>query len=450
MARKASLTADEIKKYEPKLSESHPRDRLGCGGGLYILYTLAGARSWQHRVRIPGGDSWITLGEYGEAGEGRINYTEARKRQGEAKRRLDAGESPSAIKFGMAAIRAEARQDGAGELTFGEAAREWMDADAPNVKEAARRRRETWYRGYLQEPLGSRPMASITLDELKAAAESPLRKSLSGLNVKTVQRDLARTIGQIYDYARMTHRELQGYWPDAHLPKLVQKAPPVKHRPCIVDPGRYGELLRAINDFYFTCRYPQTGFAMRLIPLIALRPGELVNGLWDEIDFNQSTWTIPAEKMKMQRPHIVPLSHQAIAILNEAKKFFGNNKYIFPSVSSVKSEHIHENTLLGILKQIGFNTATEMCVHGFGGAFSTLMHCAGLFRGKVIEMQLAHIESNTVKGAYDHGLYLPERQELMQFWADYLDALRAGSTLPPRTWAEKQRRLRPRPFEEDE
>nr|MCR5170509.1 Arm DNA-binding domain-containing protein [Desulfovibrio sp.] len=217
MARKQPLTADQIKAYKPNLSETHPRDRLGCGNGLYLLFTLAGARSWLHRVRIPGGDSWITLGEYGDAVDGKVNLTEARKRQGEAVRRLEAGVAPSQIKFGMAAVRLAAAEKAAKEdagLTFGEAACAWLDADAPNVVPAVRRRRETWFTGYLQGPLGSRPIASIAQDELVAAAETPLSKSISGREVRTVHRSLAQMIGQIYDYARMTHRELQNCWTD--------------------------------------------------------------------------------------------------------------------------------------------------------------------------------------------------------------------------------------------
>ena len=284
MARKAPLTANQIKAYKPNLSEKHPRDRLGCGDGLYLLYTLAGARSWQCRVRLPNGDSLITLGEYGDAAEGKVNYAEARRRQGEAKRRLADGEPPSQIKFGLIAVRAAATEKAEKEasgLTFGEAARAWLDADAPNVVPAVRRRRETWFTGYLQGPLGSRPIASIAQDELVAAAETPLSKSISGREVRTVHRSLAQMIGQIYDYARMTHRELQNCWTDVHLPKLVRKAFPVEHHPCIVDPGDFGELLRKIQNFYLHCQHPQTGLVMRLLPLVALRVGEVVNGVWD-------------------------------------------------------------------------------------------------------------------------------------------------------------------------
>ncbi|MBO4312960.1 MAG: site-specific integrase, partial [Desulfovibrio sp.] len=401
---------------------------------------------------IPGADSLITLGEYGDAAEGKVSYAEARRRQVEAKRRLEAGEPPSQIKFGMAAVRAVAAEKAekeASDLTFGEAARAWLDADAPNVTEPVRRRRETWFTGYLQGPLGSRPIASIAQAELVAAAESPLSKSISGRETKTVHRSLAQMIGQIYDYARMTHSELQNCWTDVHLPKLVRKAFPVEHHPCIVDPGAFGELLRKIQEFYLHCQHPQTGLVMRMLPLVALRVGEVVKGVWGEIDFNTAQWTISAKKMKMRRPHIVPLSYQSMAILNEAKKFSGDSEYIFPSVYSETCEHVHGNTPGKILERLGYNTKTEMSPHGFRGSFSTMLYGSKLFDDDCIELQLAHVDKNQVRSAYNHYDWLPERQEMMQIWADYLDALRGGSTQTMRDWAAEQRQAKPKPFEEE-
>lgn len=202
MGRKTILTADAIKRYVPILSEKHPRDRLGCGDGLYLIFRLSGSRSWQYRVRIPGDDTFITLGEYNE-----VTLTEARKRLAEAKRRLEAGEPPSKIKFGMAAVRMAAIQEQkASGPTFGDIAKAWM-AQAGGV-EAVQKRRLNRFTFYLEDPLGSRPISAITQDELVEAAKSPLKKSASGRPALSVPQSLTQMISQIYDYARMTRPEL--------------------------------------------------------------------------------------------------------------------------------------------------------------------------------------------------------------------------------------------------
>ncbi len=163
MGRKRPIEVKNIKNFAPELTKEHPRKRLCCGDGLYLLATLAGARLWQYRVRIPGFDGYITLGEYGEKGKFKINYTEARLRVAEARRRLANGEQPADIKFDLPAVREETRKQRCADgPTFGDIARAWMDHDAPNVVDRVRQRRESRYAGYLEPALGGRPIAAIT------------------------------------------------------------------------------------------------------------------------------------------------------------------------------------------------------------------------------------------------------------------------------------------------
>ncbi|MCR5170702.1 MAG: tyrosine-type recombinase/integrase [Desulfovibrio sp.] len=447
MGRKQRLSAKDIRKFVPELSKEKPVYRLACGDALYLMFTLAGARTWQHRVRLPDVNTWINLGEYGTV-EGTIGLTEARERQAVAVMRLAAGERPSAIKFGMGAVISAVKDASAG-LTFEDLAREWMDATAPDVVPEVRRHRETWFKGYLQEPLGARPIALLSQDELIAAAESPLKKSVSGRPARTVPQSLARMIVMIFDYARMKHRELKDCHTDLHLPRLVRKTPPVQHRACIVEPAELGELLRKFQNWYFECRHPQTGLALRMMPYVALRPGELLKGLWSEVDFNKSIWTVSAERMKMRRSHVVPLSYQAMAILNETKKFSKDSNFIFSSAYSKKCGHVSLNTPIVTLHRLGYDTGKDISPHGFRGTFSTMLHESGLFRSEVIELQLAHVDKNSVRAAYNHASYLEERREMMQTWADYLDALRDGSTQSLKEWA-KSRPKAPDPFEDNE
>ena len=336
------MTAREIEAYEPPpLSRERPQFRLGCGGGLYKLYTWTGAQSWQHRVRMPGVNTWITLGECGRTSEGKVDCSEARKRLALARQRLAAGEPPEAIKFGEAAVRMAAAQKEKAQSsgpTFGEIAEACM-AQA-DVVEAVQKHRRGQYSNYLKVPLGSRPIAAIEQDELVVAAKAPLAKSASGRPALTVPQSLAHMIQQIYDYGRMARPELVACAADAHVDKLMPKSPPPQHRPCIVDPGELGALLRKIRELYFNCRNPATGLAMRMLPLVALRPGEVCRSVWDEVDLNKRLWLIPVDRMKMRRAHLVPLSYQTMAILNEAQKFSRGNKNIFSSYSSKKCDHV--------------------------------------------------------------------------------------------------------------
>ncbi|MCR5259792.1 MAG: tyrosine-type recombinase/integrase [Desulfovibrio sp.] len=445
MARKKQpLTAKTIESFVPPKTPFWLLD----SDGLYLYYGASGRKIWRYRVRQQSkagkANSYVPLGDYPD-----VSLAEARFRRDSAKRQLAKGVPLEQIKFGAAAVRVAAQATTTAEsggLTFGEAARAWMDADAPNVSEAVRRHRESRYAGYLEKPLSDRPIESIEQHELIAAAESPLTKSVSGRPATTVHRILVHMIGQIFDYARMTHRELKDLHADAHLSKLVRKAPPVKHRPCIVLPSDLGELLRKIHAWYFKCQNPQTGLAMKLMPLVAVRPVELLGALWEEVDLNKCLWTIPGARMKMRDPHIVPLSHQSMAIIQEAKKFFKDSKYVFPTVLTKGTGHISQNTLGKILERLGYDTGKDICCHGFRGTFATMLNESGLFRREAIKVQLAHMNKDTVDDAYNHAIYLPERQKMMQTWADYLDALRNGTTQTLREWAEEQRTAKPNPF----
>lgn len=158
-----------------------------------------------------------------------------------------------------------------------------------------------------------------------------------------------------------------------------------------------------------------------MAPLTFVRPGELRHAEWDEINIDEAAWKIPAEKMKMRSVHIVPLSEQAVAVLEEIKPLTGNGQYVFPSLRS-GSRPMTENTILAALRRMGY-AKEEMTGHGFRGMASTVLHEQG-WSSDIIERQLAHAEGNSVKAAYNHAQHLPERRKMMQWWADYLDGLK--------------------------
>ncbi len=195
-----------------------------------------------------------------------------------------------------------------------------------------------------------------------------------------------------------------------------------KHMATITAPEKIGELLRAIDGYEGDIT---TKCALRLTPYVMLRPGELRSAEWSEIDLEKKQWKIPHTKMKMPRPHIVPLANKVIEIFKIMQPITGDEKYVFPSVRS-KDRPMSENTITAALRRMGF-TKEEITAHGFRGMASTLLHENG-FKSDVIETQLAHAERNKVKAAYNHAEYLPERISMMQWWADYLDSLKSSKS----------------------
>jgi integrase len=197
-------------------------------------------------------------------------------------------------------------------------------------------------------------------------------------------------------------------------------SPKVTHRPAIVDPADIGALLRAIDGY---AGHPVTKSALRLAPLVFVRPGELRHAEWSEFDLEAAEWRIPAAKMKMRRPHRVPLSPQALAILSDLQVMTGHGRWLFPSVRST-SRPMSENTLNAALRRLGYGPE-EMTTHGFRSMAATRLNEMGRWNPDAIERQLAHQEPDDVRRAYTHAAeYWPERVQMMQKWAAYLDGLR--------------------------
>ena len=169
---------------------------------------------------------------------------------------------------------------------------------------------------------------------------------------------------------------------------------------------------------------PDPPLPLQFAPYVFVRPGELRHAEWTEFDLDASEWRIPAHKMKVNEKHIVPLSSQAVAVLRELQMLTGSEHYVFPSVRT-DSRPMSENTVNAALRRMGYEKS-DICGHGFRAMASTMLHEQG-WKSDVIERQLAHRETNKVKAAYNHAQHLPERKQMMQHWADYLDGLREGA-----------------------
>ena len=265
--------------------------------------------------------------------------------------------------------------------------------------------------------LGSRPIGSITAVEVLAA----LRKIEARGRHETAHRVRALA-GRVFRYAVATGRAKHDVAAD-----LRDALAPVKSRnfASVVDPVRVGELMRAIHGY---TGHPMTGLALKLAPLLFVRPGELRQAEWDEIDLDGAEWRIPAARMKMKELHVVPLARQAIALFEELRPFARGGRYVFHSLRT-RDRPMSNNTINAALRRLGYS-GEEQTGHGFRTMASTLLNEQG-YHPDVIELQLAHAERNKVRAAYNKAQRLPERRKMMQAWADYLDDLRAGAQIIP-------------------
>lgn len=373
------------------------------GGGLFLHVNESG-RYWRMKYRHAGKEKLLSFGVYPE-----VSLSEARKRRDAARTVLRAGDDPGTIKRErkVAGLVAAAN-------TFDAIAAEWLKQQKPRMA-AATLAKAKWTLDDLVSPwIGSRPIAEIDAPEILRVLRRIEERGANETAHRTKQR-----CGQIFRYAIATGRAKHD--PTADLRGAL--APVVsKSRAAITAPDMVGELLRAI-DGYGGGLVARS--ALKLAPLVFVRPGELRHAEWTEFDLDGAVWRIPAGKMKMREEHIVPLPQQAVVILRELSPLTGRGHYVFPGERSA-SRPMSENTVNAALRRMGFDKDT-MTGHGFRALASTRLNEMG-WSPDVIERQLAHAERNKVRAAYNRAQYLDERIRMLQEWADYLDNLRAGGT----------------------
>lgn len=378
--------------------------KLADGAGLYLLLNPTGSKLWRWKYRIAGKEKLLALGAYPE-----VSLVDARNACTDARRLLAKGIDPSAARKEAKQARAEAAVAAAD--TFEAVAREWMERQG--VAEVTSNKTRWLMESFLFPEIGTRPIAEITPRELLVA----LRKVEESGKLESARRAKIKA-GQVFRYAVLEGKAETD--PTATL-RGALKAPRNRHHAAITDPTKMGELLRAIEGF---SGQPVTLAALRLAPLVFVRPGELRQAEWAEINLDDALWRIPGERMKMKAAHLVPLSAQAVAVLRELQPLTGAGRYVFPSLRSA-SRPMSENTVNAALRRLGYS-GDEMTGHGFRSMAATRLNEMG-WNPDAIERQLAHAESNKVREAYTHAAqYLEERTRMMQAWADYLDALRAG------------------------
>lgn len=387
-----------------KLRSLKPRStvyRVADSAGLAIEVRSNGGRYWRFRYRHAGKSKMLSFGAYPE-----VTLAEARRLRDEARKTLREGTDPSVRRQ---ADKARARA--AASDTFEAVAREWLGRQDVAAKTAAKNR---WLiESHTFPALGRRPIAEITPGELLAV----LRKIEARGTLETAQR-VKQKCGQVFRFAILEGKaEID---PTGSLRGALKQAR-ARHHATVTEPKAIGELLRAIDGF---TGQPATLAALRLAPLVFVRPGELRQAEWLEFDLDAAEWRIPGWRMKMRAAHLVPLSTQAVAILRDLHPLTGRGRYVFPSVRTAERP-MSENTVNAALRRLGYSK-DEMTGHGFRAMASSRLNEMG-WKPDAIERQLAHAESNKVREAYAHAAqYLDERRRMMQAWADYLDSLKAG------------------------
>lgn len=390
-----ALTNNEIKNAQSR----EKAYKLTDGNGLFLLISPNGSKYWRLKYRFNGKEKLLALGVYNE-----ITLAEARQRRDHARKLLTNGVDPGKLKQDNKRLSKIAAEN-----SFESISREWHSKFEHKWTSKHSYRIIRQFEKEIFPWMGSRPISEINAPEVLSA----LRRAETRGAIETAHR-LHQTCSQVFRYAIATGRAERD--PTADLRGAIPP-PKKKHYASMTDTNSIGKLLRTIKEYQG--HFP-TKCALRLAPLLFVRPGELRQAQWSEINFETAEWRIPAEKMKMRVPHIVPLATQAITILKELQPLTGNTKYVFPCVRTL-DRAMSENTLNSALRRLGY-TKDEMTTHGFRSMASTLLNEQGWNRD-AIERQLAHAERNNIRAAYNYAEYLPERRKMMQHWADYLDSL---------------------------
>lgn len=379
--------------------------KLFDGGGLFLLINPPGGKLWRLKYRFGAKEKLLAIGIYPD-----ISLKDARERRDEARKLLANGIDPGADKK----RKATAATIAAGN-TFKSVADEFIAKREKDGLAETTVTKARWFLSILDADIGKRPMSEIEPADVLAS----LKKIEKLGNNETAKRVRAFT-DRVFRFAIIS-----GY--AKHNPAVglgeALVSPKVTHHAALVDPKAVGGLLRAIESYD---GHITTKLALRLAPHLFVRPGELRHAEWAEFDFDAKVWRIPPEKMKMREEHVVPLSRQALAIIDEASDVKHHSKYVFPAIRTWLRP-MSENTVNAALRRLGYS-ADEMTGHGFRSTASTLLNESKKWSPDAIERALAHKDKNEVRGIYNRSPYWDERVEMAQWWSDYLDSLRNSKT----------------------
>jgi integrase len=403
------LTVTEITKAKP--SDKHYR--LTDERGLTLLVRTTGAKLWQLRFRHEGKEKTASLGQFPD-----VSLSDARAKRDELRKLVAAGSDPVAVKREQ-----KLAKTAASENTFELVARQWY-AHWKGPKNAR-------HAGYVLARLeadvfpaiGARPIAEITAPDLVRMVKSIEKRGALDIAKRCLQ-----MTGQVFRHAIAHGIGGAERNPATDIKPNDVLTPRTKENYARIDATELPQLLRKMEAYQGT---PTTRLAIKLMSLTFVRTGELIGARWVEFNLDAARWDIPAERMKMKTPHIVPLCPQAIDVLRTLHTVTGGRELLFPGERD-HAKPMSNNTILGALDRMGYKG--KMTGHGFRGVASTVLHEQG-FDHQHIELQLAHMERNAVSAAYNHALYLPQRAKMMAWWGEYLDGLTRSNVLPLRSLA---------------
>lgn len=401
-----ALTDIQLKRAKPKDKDY----KLGDTGGLYLLVTVAGGKLWRFKYRIEGKEKKLSFGAYPE-----LSLLEARARRDEARKLLTKEIDPSDAVKAKKAERLDHKAN-----TFKVWAENWLthwqaDKSPRHVGYTLRRLEADIY-----PALGDMPIASIEAPHIADAM-----RAIANRGALDIAKRSHQTIGQIFRYAIANDKS-----------GTLKRNPATDIKPSdIIKPRQkenyarvsIQELPALLRDIDNSEARPMTRIAIKLMALTFVRTSELIEAEWSEFDLQAKEWRIPAERMKMKSPHIVPLSNQVLDLINTLKLITGHTDYLFHNQNDY-SKPMSNNTILKALERMGYKG--KMTGHGFRGIASTALHEQG-YDHQHIEIQLAHSARDAVSAAYNHALYIPQRTIMLQAWADYLDVLKAGAKVLP-------------------
>ncbi|GGP18156.1 tyrosine-type recombinase/integrase [Silvimonas iriomotensis] len=397
------LTDTECKQAKPGEKDR----KLFDGGGLYLLVKANGSRLWRLKyVRPNGKEGLMSLGAYPE-----ISLAGARAKRDQARSMLAQGHDPQEDR-----ARAKEAAAVAASNSFESVARVWFEKFMGGKSESHRERTLNRLETDIFPWLGKRPVSDIRPQEILAC----LHRIEARGAIETAHR-VRWSCSKVFRFAIACGIAETD---PADLLKEALTRPDPKSFATITDPVKVGTLMNALDSLEASLI---VRCAARLAPLVFVRPGELRQAEWSEIDLEKAEWRIPAHKMKSRAVHIVPLSRQAIAILEEIRPLTGNSdgRYVFPG-ERTRERPMSENTVNAALRRLGYSKE-EFTGHGFRKTASTLLNESQCWHRDAIERQLAHGERDEIRAAYNYAEHLPERIQMMQWWADYLDKLKSGA-----------------------
>ncbi|KUR81211.1 integrase arm-type DNA-binding domain-containing protein [Novosphingobium sp. Fuku2-ISO-50] len=408
-----ALTSTAIRNAKPKAKPY----KLADEKGLFLLVQPSGGMLWRFKFRVDGRDEQgnpkkverkLGLGTYPD-----VSLKDARALRDDARTLLAKGIDPAEKKRRDAHIAKVSAAN-----SFAAVARTYIDKCKREGRADATVTKQEWLLKLVERAIGQRPIAEIEPFEMLEA----VRKYETTGRTEAAHRAIQFS-SQVFRFAIANQLAKSDPTRDLRGALTSHKA---KHHAAILEPKKAGELLRAMDGYEGS---PITKIALQLSALVFVRPGELRQAEWSEIDVDAAVWRIPPDKMKGRMEHVVPLSTQSLALLEQARSLTGDGRYVFPSIRTY-TRPMSENTINAALRRLGYS-GDEMTAHGFRAMASTLLNESGRWSPDAIERALAHKDKDAVRAAYHRGAHWQERVDMAQWWGDHLETLRKGADIIP-------------------